>query len=96
MVKGFFLEDQLDILSSPTTLNVSWEWQFRDLFSDHCELGSLTRHFALVSGIDAPPALHPESSGRVEVTAHARILHENVSVGRYSLSRGTTDSDNGL
>lgn len=66
------------------------------LFIDHCELGSLTKHFALVSGIDTPPALHPESSGRVEVTAHARILHQSVSAGRYSLSRGTTDSDNGL
>lgn len=30
------------------------------------ELGSLTKHFALMSDTDAPPALHPESTGRVE------------------------------
>lgn len=88
---GFFLTTNFDIFSSPATLNESWEWQVRDLSElIAVELGSLTKHFALMSDTDAPCALHPEWSGG---TAHARILHEGVCVGRYSLSRGAADSD---
>lgn len=60
-------------MSSSTAFDQSCEQQFRDIFIGHHKLGSVAKHFCPSESYLCPPALHPKSSSRVEVTAYARI-----------------------
>lgn len=77
MVWFYFFKDQFDIFSFPTTLDESWDWQFRDLHIDLCELGSLTKHFALINYIDAPIGVLGRK-GKVKYVVSGSLLRWQV------------------
>lgn len=88
------LKDQFDITSSSIAFDESLEWQFRDVFVDRYELGSLAKHFCRgESHLCATSSAFKELWQSRGHSIH-HDLHECVSLGRYSPSRGLTDSGN--
>lgn len=88
------LKDQFDITSSSIAFDESLEWQFRNVFVDRYELGSLAKHFC--PGESHFCASFSASKEFWQSRGHSihQDLHECVSLGRYSPSRGLTDSGN--